>query len=138
VLAIAAVKLGIENGVGLDIDPCAISEAKENVRLNGLAGRIEISDLAIASVACVFTLVTANLRSPSLAQLAPKIAALTQPHGALVISGLRREDQDGVIRSYRDSCFESVWESYEEEWAGVVMKKLQAESSAGSQTYNSF
>jgi ribosomal protein L11 methyltransferase len=29
VLAIAAVRLGIESGLGIDIDPCARSEAKK-------------------------------------------------------------------------------------------------------------
>ncbi|MBW2676944.1 MAG: 50S ribosomal protein L11 methyltransferase, partial [Deltaproteobacteria bacterium] len=36
VLAIAAIKLGFDSGVGIDIDPCARVEALENVRLNKL------------------------------------------------------------------------------------------------------
>jgi ribosomal protein L11 methyltransferase len=127
VLAIAAVKLGIERGLGIDIDPCAVSEANQNLRLNGLTNRIEIADRAIESIAGVYTLVAANLRSPSLAQLASKIAALTEPHGALVISGLRREEQDGVLAAYRDWSLESVWESSEDEWAGVVLRRRKSE-----------
>lgn len=47
ILAIAAAKLGAGRVLALDLDPVAVSSATENVRINGLAGRIEVvqSDL---------------------------------------------------------------------------------------------
>ena len=43
VLSIAALKMGLDQGIGLDIDPCARAEAAENAVLNGLSKRLEIS-----------------------------------------------------------------------------------------------
>jgi len=40
VLVIAAVKLGISAGLGLDMDPCTLAEAQKNVALNGLTAKI--------------------------------------------------------------------------------------------------
>jgi len=123
VLTIAAVKLGIENGVGLDIDPCAVAEASHNVRLNGLAGRIAISDRGLEGLEGVFSLVVANLRLPTLARLAAAIAALTMPGGALVVSGVQQEEQAAVCAAYGRQRFECAWSVAEDRWVGLVLYK---------------
>jgi ribosomal protein L11 methyltransferase len=123
VLAIAAVKLGIENGVGLDIDPCAVAEASHNVMLNGLAGRIAISDRGLEGLEGVFSLVVANLRLPTLARLAAAIAALTMPGGALVVSGVQQEEQAAVCAAYGRQRFECAWSVAEDRWVGLVLYK---------------
>jgi ribosomal protein L11 methyltransferase len=125
VLAIAAVKLGIENGVGLDIDPCAVAEASHNVRLNGLAGRIAISDRGLESIEGVFSLVLANLRLPTLERLAAAIAALTMPGGALVVSGVQNAEQDVVVDVYGRQRFECAWSAAEDRWVGLVLYKAR-------------
>jgi ribosomal protein L11 methyltransferase len=126
VLAIAAVKLGIENGVGLDIDPCAVAEASHNVRLNGLAGRIEISDRGLEGLDGLFSLVVANLRLPTLARLAAPIAALAMPGAALVVSGVQQEEQAAVVAAYGRQRFECVWSVAEDRWVGLVLNKVIA------------
>jgi ribosomal protein L11 methyltransferase len=123
VLAIAAVKLGIENGVGLDLDPCAVAEAAQNVSLNGLAGRIEVSDHGIERIDGVFSLVVANLRLPTLDRLAAPIAALTVPGGALVMSGVQQEEQEAVVAAYGQQRFECAWSVAEDRWVGLVLNK---------------
>jgi ribosomal protein L11 methyltransferase len=125
VLAIAAVKLGIENGVGLDIDPCAVAEASHNVRLNGLAGRIAISDRSIEGLDGLFSLVVANLRLPTLARLAAPIAALTMPGGALVVSGVQNAEQDVIVDVYGRQRFECAWSAAEDRWVGLVLYKAR-------------
>jgi ribosomal protein L11 methyltransferase len=123
VLAIAAVKLGIENGVGLDIDPCAVAEAAQNVSLNGLAGCIEISDRGLEGLEGLFSLVVANLRLPTLVRLAAAIAALTMPGGALVVSGVQQEEQAAVVAACGRQRFECSWSIAEDRWVGLVLNK---------------
>ena len=66
ILAIAAVCLGIQKGLGIDIDPCAISEARENIALNNLESRIVNSWIrllvAVYPVASVFLLLNGAVR----------------------------------------------------------------------------
>jgi ribosomal protein L11 methyltransferase len=125
VLAIAAIKLGIENGVGLDIDPCAVAEAAQNVSLNGLAGRIEVSDRGLECIKGVFSLVLANLRRPTLERLAAPIAALTVTGGALVVSGVQPEEQAAVVAAYGRQRFECAWSVAEDRWVGLVLNKTR-------------
>jgi ribosomal protein L11 methyltransferase len=121
VLAIAAVLLGCTGGMGLDIDPCAVAEARENVRLNGLDGGIEIADRPLEGIDRRFRLVAANLRLPTLAGLAPRLASLTAGGGNVVLSGIRVEECDELLSVYSRS-FECIWRAEEFEWAGMALK----------------
>ena len=122
-LAMAAVKLGIETGVGVDIDPCAVVEAKANVELNGLSGRISVSDRAVETIDGVYAMVAANLRTPTLARLAPYIAEYTAPRGALVMSGIRTAECNELLGAFEKRSFMVIWIEEEHEWAGLVMTK---------------
>jgi ribosomal protein L11 methyltransferase len=124
VLVIAAVKLGIEYGVGIDLDPCAVAEAAQNVALNGLTGSVAISGRGLERIDGVFSLVVANLRLPTLERLAAPIAALTTPGGALVVSGVQQEEQAAVVAAYGRQRFECAWSAAEDRWVGLVLNKV--------------
>jgi ribosomal protein L11 methyltransferase len=123
VLIIAAVKLGIQSGLALDIDPCAVAEARSNVEKNGLSGRIAVSDRSAETVDGVYELVTANLRPPTLARLAPRFAQWTAPRGALVISGIRSEAYAELTGVFEPLAFDVCWRDGEQDWAGVALTK---------------
>lgn len=123
VLVIAAVKLGIESGLALDIDPCAVTEARSNVEENGLSGRIAVTDRSAEAVDGVYELVTANLRPPTLARLAPRFAKWTAPRGALVISGIRSEEYAELTGVFEPLAFDVCWRDGEQDWAGVALTK---------------
>jgi ribosomal protein L11 methyltransferase len=123
VLAMAAVKLGVENGFGVDIDPCAVAEAKANVELNGLSGCVVVSDLAAETIDGVFTLVVANLRTPTLMRLAATLAERTAPPGALVMSGIRSEELSALRGAFGKHYFTSVWSEEEQDWKGLALIK---------------
>ena len=89
VLAIAALKLGLEMGLGLDIDPCARVEASENAELNGLSQRMDISGCSLDTLQGVFFLITANLRFPTLKAYLKNMIDLTETGSFLVISGIK-------------------------------------------------
>jgi ribosomal protein L11 methylase PrmA len=123
VLVMAAVKLGIPSGTGIDIDPCAVAEAGENLRRNGLAGAIHVTGQAIDDLTPGFDLVAANLRAPTLARLSEKIHALTAPGGAVVMSGLRVAERRDLLAAYAPLGFTLLWEGAEDDWAGVVLRR---------------
>jgi ribosomal protein L11 methyltransferase len=99
VLAIAALKLGATSASGVDIDPQAITATNENAQRNGVADRL---------VACTvedfrpqaYDIVLANILAEPLEQLAPQLAHLVVPGGAIVLSGLLQSQAQRLASLY--------------------------------------
>jgi ribosomal protein L11 methyltransferase len=123
ILAITALFLGVKTGLGIDIDPCALAEARENVDLNQLQDRLTISDRQTETLDSVYSLVVANLRYPSLKTLFPQITGLTAAGGWVVLSGFRVYEMKNLLGLYEERHFKSMWKSDEHEWAVVALKK---------------
>ncbi len=106
VLALAALRLGAERAVALDLDPLAPREAAENARRNGLGDRLEVLLGPVAALAGRgFELVAANLLRR---ELEPELAAITgrvASGGALVLAGLLATERAGVERALADRGF---------------------------------
>jgi ribosomal protein L11 methyltransferase len=87
VLAIAALKLGAQAATGVDIDPQAIIATTENAQRNAVSGRLEtcaVEELRQRA----YDIVLANILAEPLEHLAPELARLVAPGGAIVLSGL--------------------------------------------------
>jgi len=127
VLAIAALKLGMNTGIGLDIDPCAISEARENARLNGLENRLEISGGTLESLGDQsFALITANLRLPTLNQIFPQILRLSERNCGLVLSGIHCDEISYLLNAYERQNFSCLWQKEEKDWAALTLFRRKA------------
>lgn len=124
ILAIAAVCLGVKKGFGIDIDPCAIAEARDNLALNHLQDQLVISDRDIDSFDQTFSMVIANLRYPSLKNFYPQISKLTDPNGWVVLSGFRPHERDDLMDLYTAEYFRCIWTADEIDWAAAVLKKI--------------
>jgi ribosomal protein L11 methyltransferase len=124
VLAIAAVKLGIQRGIGIDTDPVARAEAVKNLALNQLAAVITISDAPVEKIAedCGFTMITANLRTPTLLRLGARIGAALAPGGRVVLSGIKSEELPDVQAVYARQGLSTLWQASEKGWTAVVLK----------------
>jgi ribosomal protein L11 methyltransferase len=123
VLLIAALKLGMANGLGLDIDPNAIFEARQNASLNGLESRTRIGNIRLESVKGPFRLIMANLRYPTLMALSSQLSHLAHPYGVLVLSGFRPEEFPLVFNAYGKEGFEEIWHGEEINWVSTVLMK---------------
>ncbi len=126
VLVIAAVLLGAEQGLGLDMDACARVEAAANVAANGLERRIRISARPVEALLQRFSLITANLRSPTLIRLAPILARLGVEDAVLVLSGIREAEQPEVLEAYAAGGGVPAWRQTELGWTAVVLRKQAA------------
>lgn len=120
VLAIAAVSLGIKTAKGIDIDPCARTEAGKNIQLNNLEHRIAIHDHKIQDIHEKFTLITANLRYPTLKRLCSHIAQIIEEDGAVVVSGIKTDEASDLLSEFTQNRFKCVWKTFEKGWAGMV------------------
>jgi len=124
ILVIAAVLMGIKKGTGIDIDPCAIAEAKENIKINGLEHRIDICDRAFEKIDRVFSMITANLRYPTIKRLLPYMYKAVHTKGLIVLSGIKTDEIKDLLDIYKEKGFLCRWKENEQDWAGVVFKKV--------------
>jgi len=123
VLAIVAVALGAGEAVGIDIDPCAIAEAKENVKINNLENRIEICDQNVENIDQTFSLITANLRYPTLKRLCSVMAERLAEGGSTVVSGVKADEVSDLLDVFARQNFRCTWEALEKDWAGLLLTK---------------
>jgi len=123
VLIIAALKMGITSGVGIDIDPCAISEARDNIAHNGLSERITISSEPFETVEETFTLILANLRLPTLKLFLPQMVERVTPGGKILLSGVKSEELESIVKQSYQFGLNRVWNCEERGWVAIVFQK---------------
>jgi ribosomal protein L11 methyltransferase len=122
VLLVAALRLGIDSGIGLDIDPCAVSEATTNIRLNGLTARAAVSNHGIEKLDRKYELICANLRWPTLKSMRDPIKRRLRPAGALVVSGIQSVEVTALTDWYAKANFQCRWRSGRCNWAAAVLQ----------------
>ncbi|MGA2624408.1 MAG: 50S ribosomal protein L11 methyltransferase [Bacteroidota bacterium] len=123
ILAIAAVKLGAQCGVGIDNDEWAIANAQENVTANGLAHEITISSAPVSDIQSTFDLVTANLSFTTIFELLNELRQRLHDRGILLLSGLLDTDQKEISRHLELNGFEIVDQLSENEWIALAARK---------------
>jgi len=121
VLMIAALKMGMDRGIGLDIDPCARVEARENVALNNLLGQAEISNRALDAIKEHFQLVVANLRLPTLKVYFEKMIGLMAPGGCMVLSGIKSNEIGLLQRISENYEVNMCWQGIERGWGALAL-----------------
>ncbi|MCP4120048.1 MAG: methyltransferase [Desulfobacteraceae bacterium] len=123
VLALALVKAGCDTCLGLDTDLNCVSEAARNVALNRLEHRIEVTGELLDISHGPFDLVCANLRYPTLRQLAPLFYEITRPPATVILSGIRTWELDDLMDRYAHLGFTSTWSRSEKGWSAAVFQK---------------
>jgi len=99
ILAIAMVKLGVDEVWAVDTDPEALRAARGNAERNEVAGRIYFGN-ALGDATGIFDLITANLLSSLLIELAPALAAVLTPDGHLITSGILLAEAPDVLAAF--------------------------------------
>ncbi|EGQ8500182.1 50S ribosomal protein L11 methyltransferase [Vibrio parahaemolyticus] len=102
ILAIAAIKLGAEKVIGIDIDPQALLASKDNAERNGVADKLEVYLPHNQPEGLIADVVVANILAGPLRELAPIIKGLVKPNGALAMSGVLDTQAEDVASYYRD------------------------------------
>ncbi|HHC6893572.1 TPA: 50S ribosomal protein L11 methyltransferase [Vibrio parahaemolyticus] len=102
ILAIAAIKLGAEKVIGIDIDPQALLASKDNAERNGVANKLEVYLPQNQPEGLIADVVVANILAGPLRELAPIIKGLVKPNGALAMSGVLDTQAEDVASCYRD------------------------------------
>jgi ribosomal protein L11 methyltransferase len=120
ILAIAAIKLGAREAMGVDIDRAAVVAAQYNATQNATPIRFETTDHTLDYVADI---TVANILANPLKVLAPLLANHTRVGGQLVLAGILNEQADSIIATYRP-YFDLTVYSQAEGWACVAGRRI--------------
>lgn len=119
ILAIAALKLGAKQAIGIDIDPQAILASRNNAAANGVADRLQLFLAKDQPKDLIADVVVANILAGPLKELAPQIITLVKPDGDLGLSGILATQAESVCEAYQDAfVLDPVVEK--EEWCRIT------------------
>ncbi|TFE31657.1 50S ribosomal protein L11 methyltransferase [Cohnella luojiensis] len=142
VLAIGAMKLGASKVLALDLDPVAVTSAKENIELNGYENDVEVrlSDLLgvlresenvsdepssaqIVGVTPPVDLVVANILAEIILLFLDDVLEVLKPGGIYITSGIYSNKEMIVEAGLLAAGFEIVDVLRQEEWIAFVAGK---------------
>lgn len=107
ILSIAALLLGADRALGIDIDPLAVKTAAENGARNGYGPprlTVRQGDLA-ERVEGAYDVVVANIVADAIIALSPAIPRFLKPGGIYIVSGIIDTREADVLQALADSGF---------------------------------
>lgn len=126
VLALAALKLGAAEVIGVDIDPQALEASRDNAQRNGVAEGLRLflpQDYANEP----HDLLVANILAGPLAQLAPLFAESCRPGAPFALSGILAGQHEELLVRYGE-WFEDLCIAQREDWVRISGRRKPVES----------
>ncbi|MFA7368392.1 MAG: 50S ribosomal protein L11 methyltransferase [Kiritimatiellales bacterium] len=121
VLAIAAVKLGIEQALGVDFDPICVECSTENAEANGVADKVTFRqhDITDGWPDEKYDIVCANIYASLLIDNAATLLRVAGKY--LLLTGIREVELDGVADTFVRLGGREIVRDGNGEWSGLVM-----------------
>ena len=124
ILAMAAVLLGADEALGIDIDDEAVRVANENIAKNGLGGRISIMrGNLMEGIDYEPDIIVANLMADLVVMLSPAAAAQLRPGGLYITSGILDIKEEVVKKAIEDAGFDIIEVLADGEWRAIVASR---------------
>lgn len=133
ILSIVALKLGAKSAVGTDLDPNAISAAKENMMANHIKEEdflvyignvIEDKELTDKIGYQKYDIVTANILADIIIPLQKVIPVFLKKGGIFISSGIIDKKEEAVREALeRNPDLEIIETTYQGEWVSITAKK---------------
>lgn len=123
-LAIAAVKMGAERAIGIDIAAETAQTARRNVALNGLSEKITIKCGGWEQVDQKYDLIFANLVAAALLRSGGRIPHYLKKDGRVIISGFSLKQMGAMASFFIASGLKVIHQSAQEGWGLLFMEKV--------------
>lgn len=123
ILSIAAAKLGIPKIVGIDIDPIALTCAKQNIAKNHVADCVSIEEVSLKKVTRRFDLVVANILTEILIKLRNDLCSHLNKNGILILSGMLSENKSRVDKNFMLKKLSLINAYHDSDWVCMVFQK---------------
>jgi ribosomal protein L11 methyltransferase len=130
ILSIAAVKLGAENALGVDIDEGSIVNARENANTNQVGDELILEVGSVQEIlAGKFAfrkapLVLANILAPVIVRLFDAgLAELIEENGAIILSGILQEQEQNVVEAAQAKGLRMKERKQLGDWVAMMMSR---------------
>ena len=128
ILSIAALKLGAEYALGVDIDSSSILNARENANTNGLGEELILRVGSVQEIlGGMFSyrkapLVVTNILAPVIVRLFDAgLAEIIDEGGALILSGILQEQEQSVVEAAQAKGLRMSDRKQMGDWVGLTM-----------------
>lgn len=134
ILSIGSVLLGAKHVLALDLDPVAVSSARENTALNGLERQITVKEsdlLGLLSggdgselgITLPVDIVVANILAEIILLFIDDVYQALKPGGVYIASGIYKNKVEIVQQALEDSGFAIEDVCRDEDWVAFVARK---------------
>ena len=123
ILAIAAAKVLRRPVVASDLDPNSVRVARHHARRNGAAQYVRAACAAGAGRSGGHDLVFANILARPLALMARDLSRATAPGAVVILSGLLRRQEAGVLAAYRVHGLRMERRILIDGWSTLVLRR---------------
>ncbi len=124
ILALAAVALGADHAVGVDLKPEAVEATVRNASLNGLAERVVATAAPLEEIDGPFDIVLANIARAGIVALADELVDHLAEDGHLIVSGIAPRQCEQVTGFLRPLI--EAHRRIEGDWAVLVLDRPSA------------
>lgn len=124
ILTIVAAYLGIQDILGIDLDPAAVSAARENISINQVEDNVRIikGDMT-KDINNTFSIITANLLPNLIMRLLPSVPPLMSDKTKLILSGIIPEKKDIIVDTFGHLGLKLIDEEKMNDWLSLVAIK---------------
>ena len=121
VLAIAAVRLGVEQALGVDFDPICVECSMENAMANGVSAQTSFRqhDITDGWPDEKYDIVCANIYASLLIDNAATLLRVAEKY--LLLTGIREVELDGVADTFVRLGGREIVRDGDGEWSGLVI-----------------
>jgi ribosomal protein L11 methyltransferase len=132
ILSLAALRLGAESAIGVDIDPKAEDIARENAAYNGFAapaftaltGNVTADEKMMTALSEKnYDLVLVNIVADVIIALAPILPAFLSQHTTLLLSGILDSRETDVRTALEQAGLTVVQTKAKEDWRSLKVRK---------------
>ena len=125
ILSIAALGLGADRVVALDIDSQAVRAARQNFRRTGTSKRVTLAQGSLphgATGTSKFDLAIANISARAICDRAPFICSTLSPQGVLIASGMITDQKKEVVDAFQGLGYALIQEWSRDDWITLAFQ----------------
>ncbi|MDF2682526.1 MAG: ribosomal protein methyltransferase [Brevibacillus sp.] len=124
ILSIAAIKLGAEHVLAMDLDEVAVRSAQANTELNGVHESITVrQNNLLDGVEEPVDVVVANILAEVIVRFTDDVYRVLKPEGVFIASGIIQAREADVKKALADSGLVVVETIMIDDWVAIVSKK---------------